>query len=98
MFCLLEFRGASASSFPAVSGAFYFFGGIAMNVAGIWEFILGNTFPGTIFFIFGCHWAQTGYVYDPANNVAGSFTAGGLPGALNKSYNSGSAMYDVTCK
>jgi len=67
-----------------------------MNVAGVWELILGNTFPGTVFLLFGCHWCQVGYANDPAHNIAGSYTADGVPGALNMAYNSGGAMYDVT--
>lgn len=30
MFCLLDFKGANDTSLAAVSGAFYFLGGIAM--------------------------------------------------------------------
>lgn len=43
MFCILGWRGASVASLVEVSGAFYFLGGIAMVLAGIAEFILGNS-------------------------------------------------------
>jgi len=41
--CLLDFRGASSNSLTGISGTYYFLGGIAMNLAGIGEFILGNS-------------------------------------------------------
>jgi len=41
--CLLDFRGASVNSLTGISGTYYFLGGIAMNLAGIGEFILGNS-------------------------------------------------------
>ncbi|KAK5120730.1 hypothetical protein LTR85_006088 [Meristemomyces frigidus] len=96
MFCLLEFRGANATSLTAISGAFYFLGGIAMNIAGIFELILGNTFPGAVFIVYGSHWCQAGYSSDPAHNLAGAYTAGDVPGALDGAYNSGNAMYNLT--
>ena len=96
MFVLLEWKGASASSLTAISGSMYFLGGIAMNVAAIFELILGNTFPGAVFMIYGSHWVNLGYSNDPLHNIAGSYTAEGVPGALNLPYNSGTAMYDVT--
>lgn len=41
--CCLQWRGAGPASFTGISGTYYFLGGIAMNVAGICEFILGNS-------------------------------------------------------
>lgn len=96
MFCLLGFRGASPASLTAVSGAFYALGGIAMNVAGIMEWVLGNTFPAAIFIIYGSHWVQAGIAADPVHNFAGVYTADGVPGALSMPYNSGSAFYNLT--
>jgi len=51
MFALCQFQGASTASLASICGAWYFFGGIAMVIAGICEFILGNTFPFAIFII-----------------------------------------------
>lgn len=43
MFILLGWRGSAApTSLIGLSGDYYFLGAIAMNVAGICEFILGN--------------------------------------------------------
>jgi uncharacterized protein len=41
--CCLQWRGAGPASFTGISGTYYFLGGIAMNIAGICEFILGNS-------------------------------------------------------
>jgi len=43
MLSLLQWRGASPASFNSISGSWFFMGGIAMNIAGICEFILGNS-------------------------------------------------------
>ena len=49
MLCLCGFQGASSASLAAIVGPWYFFGGICMVLAGICEFILGNTFPFAVF-------------------------------------------------
>lgn len=70
-----------------------------MVLAGIAEFILGNTFPFAVFIIYGAHWCQVGYAVDPVMNLAGAYTAPGadaLPGALTMPYNAGGAFYNVT--
>lgn len=51
MFCCLGFQGASTASLAAICGPWYFFGGIAMVISGLAEFILGNTFPFAVFII-----------------------------------------------
>ncbi|KAK4982851.1 hypothetical protein LTR66_009061 [Elasticomyces elasticus] len=93
MFCLMGWSGADAASTVAVSGAFYFLGGIAMNLAGICEFILGNTFPMAVFIIYGSHWCQAAFSTDPAHNLVGVY---GKEGALSMTYNSGAAFYNVS--
>lgn len=51
MFCLLDFQGASANSLASLTGIWYFYGGMAMVLAGLCEFILGNTYPFVVFTI-----------------------------------------------
>lgn len=80
------------AALASISGSFYFFGGIAMVIAGLAEFVLGNTFPFTVFIIFGCHWIQVGYANDPLMGIAASY---GAEGALNIGYNSGGASYNI---
>jgi len=76
-----------------VSGSFYFFGGIAMTIAGICEFILGNTFPFVVFLVYGAHWVNLGYTADPLHGIVSSY--GGAAGALAQHYNAGQGNYSV---
>lgn len=96
MFCLMQFRGADSTSTVAISGAYYFLGGIAMNLAGIFEFILGNSFPSAVFIVYGSHWCQLAFSTDPAHNLVSVYEADGGLGALSKPYNSGTAFYNLT--
>ncbi|GAB7352581.1 hypothetical protein MBLNU459_g2965t1 [Dothideomycetes sp. NU459] len=93
MFCLMGFQGTNANSTVAISGAYFFLGGIAMNIAGICEFILGNTYPFAVFIIYGSHWCQLGYALDPVHDLVGVY---GAEGATSKLYNSGTGFYNLT--
>lgn len=77
----------------AVSGCFYTLGGIAMCIAGLAEFILGNTFPFTVFIIYGAHWVAQGYANSPMANLTVAF---GTDGALSPAFNAGGGFYNVT--
>jgi len=90
----MQWRGTDSSSLVGFSGAFYFLGGIAMNIAGICEFILGNTFPFAVFVIYGSHWCNVAYTFDPAHNLISAY--GKAPdNAVSMAYNSGQAMYNI---
>lgn len=65
-----------------------------MNLAGIMEFILGNTFPTAVFIIYGCHWGALAYAQDPAHAVSNGF--GSYGGALGAPYNTSQAFHNVT--
>jgi succinate-acetate transporter protein len=60
-----------------------------MNIAGIAEFILGNSFPMAVFITYGCHRVYQGYLQDPSHGIVSSYTANGVPGALAQGYNAG---------
>ena len=94
IFCLLEFRGANVTSLTGVSGCFYFLGGIAMTIAGICEFILGNTFPFVVFIVYGAHWCNVAFTSDPAHNLLAAYGPNGT-GAVTTAYNSGQASYNI---
>lgn len=65
-----------------------------MNIAGICEFILGNTFPFAVFVIYGSHWCNVAYTMDPAHNLLSAY--GTAPtNALSTAYNSGQAFYNI---
>lgn len=94
VFSCLQFRGSNSTSFTEFSGAFYFLGGIAMVIAGICEFVLGNTFPFAVFIIFGSHWCQVAYSFDPAHNLTGAY-GNTAAAALSRPLTSGAANYDI---
>lgn len=78
-----------------LSGDYYFLGAIAMNLAGLMEFILGNTFPMAVFIIYGCHWGSLAYTQDPIHLTTSVFTTE-LGGASGAAYNSSQAFHNVT--
>lgn len=59
MFILIGWGGAvPPTSLVGLDGDYYLIGCIGMTIAGICEFILGNTFPFAVFVIYGTHWAS----------------------------------------
>lgn len=96
-FVLLGLRGANTTSLTAISGSFYFFGGLVSIIAGIFELLLRKSFPGTLFIAYGAHWLQTGYQYDPAHGLMRTYaTADDPTGALATAYTSGNAFYNLS--
>ncbi|OAK94592.1 hypothetical protein IQ06DRAFT_362829 [Phaeosphaeriaceae sp. SRC1lsM3a] len=92
---LCGFQGAVApQSLVGLSGDYYFFGAIAMNVAGIAEFILGNTFPMAVFLIYGSHWGSLAYTQDPIHETTSPFNQ--LGGANGAAYNSSQGFHNVS--
>ena len=108
---LCGFQGAVApQSLVGLSGDYYFFGCVAMNVAGIAEFILGNSpspthsgsiiadydeaFPMAVFLIYGSHWGSLAYTQDPIHNTTAPFAE--LGGAHGAAYNSSQGFHNVT--
>jgi succinate-acetate transporter protein len=91
----LQFEGSSTQSVTAISASFYFFGGIAMNIAGIAEFILGNTFPFVAFVVYGTHWLVLAYTSDPSHGIIASYAVDPLPGTLSQEFNAGQGNYNL---
>src|SRR5512142_2546576 len=50
-----------AAGEPILIGIALFYGGIAQMLAGMWEFRVGNTFPGVVFTSYGAFWLAFGY-------------------------------------
>ena len=92
MWCLVQFKGADSNSLVGRSGPLYFMGGIGMNMAGIGEFILGNTFPFAVFVIYGCYFVSLGYTGDPSHMLLKAY---GNDGAVSKSWNAGQANFSL---
>jgi succinate-acetate transporter protein len=91
----LQFEGSSTKSVNAICASFYFFGGIAMNIAGIAEFILGNTFPFVAFVVYGTHWVVLAYTSDPSHGIINSYAVDPLPGLLSQDFNAGQGNYNL---
>ncbi|KAJ9630784.1 hypothetical protein H2203_001309 [Taxawa tesnikishii (nom. ined.)] len=94
---LCQFQGAvPPTTLVGLSGDYYFLGAIAMNIAGICEFILGNTFPFAVFCIYGSHWGSLAYTQDPIHNVTAPFAE--LGGANGAAYNSSQGFHNGACE
>ncbi|KZM24702.1 uncharacterized protein EKO05_0007117 [Ascochyta rabiei] len=91
---LCGFQDAVApQSLNGLSGDYYFFGCIAMNIAGIAEFILGNTFPMAVSIIYGSHYGSLAYAQDAIHQNATAFAK--LGGASGPAYNSSQGFHNV---
>lgn len=96
IFILLGWAGAAPpTSLVGLSGDYYFLGCIGMTIAGICEFILGNTFPFAVFIIYGTHWGSLAYTQDPIHQTTAPFE-NGEGGATGAPYNSSQAFHNVT--
>ncbi|KAJ6605949.1 GPR1/FUN34/yaaH family-domain-containing protein, partial [Mycena sp. CBHHK59/15] len=80
---LMTWDGAAPTSLVGIIGAFYFIGGLGMTIAGIFEWVLGNTFPFVVFTTFGGFWLTLGVLFDPSKNLATAFTDGENTPAFN---------------
>ncbi|KAI9727462.1 MAG: hypothetical protein M1828_006404 [Chrysothrix sp. TS-e1954] len=95
MFILCGLRGAvPPTSLIGLNGDYYFLGAIAMNIAGVCEFILGNTFPFAVFVVYGTHWGSLAYAQDPGHNLLAGFASEG--GATGAAWNSSQGFHNVT--
>lgn len=74
--CLMGWRGATANSLLALIGPYYFMGGMALYVAGLLEFFIGNTFPALVFSSFGTFWLTLGSYIDPRIGVQQALLTG----------------------
>ena len=94
IFILIGWQGATPpTSLVGLSGDYYFLGSIGMVLAGIAEFILGNTFPFAVFVIYGAHWGSLAYTQDPIHRTTEPFGVGGAEGAP---YNSSQGFHNIT--
>lgn len=95
IFILLGWGGAvPPTTLVGLCGDYYFLGALGMTIAGVAEFILGNTFPFAVFIIFGAHWGSLSYTQDPLHNIANAFVEVG--GAAGAEYNSSQGFHNVT--
>ncbi|KAH8173801.1 hypothetical protein LIA77_05220 [Sarocladium implicatum] len=75
---LLEWRGAGGFGAAANVGVYFFFGGLMLLLGGIGEWILGNTFPATVFCLFSGFWFAFGATIVPDFNAYGAYSTTGV--------------------
>jgi len=94
---LMNFGQTTATSATAIIGAFYALGGVCMILAGLLEWVLGNTFPFFVFTTFGGYWIAFAILNDPMIGVAAAFSANGnaTEGSANPLFAEGVAVYLV---
>jgi len=73
---LLALDGTAPASLTGIIGVFYFIGGLGMTIGGVFEWVLGNTFPFVVFTSFGGFWFSLGVLFDPSKQIASAFPTG----------------------
>lgn len=86
---LMGWGGATSNAGAVTIGAFYFIGGLGLYLAGLLEWVLGNTFPATVFCTFGGFWLAFAFLLQPTQGIAAAL------GATSVDYNAGLALYLV---
>lgn len=84
---LMGWAGTSTGAAVPLIGAFYFLGGFGLALSGLLEWIVGNTFPATVFITFAGFWASVGMFLQPSQGIAAAV------GAASIDYNHGFALY-----
>ncbi|KAG9588447.1 hypothetical protein KCV04_g8770, partial [Aureobasidium melanogenum] len=94
IFTLCGLRGAVApTSLIGLDGDYYMIGFVGMILAGIAEFILGNSFPMSVFVVYGCHWGSLAYAQDPFYNQVSAFAKVGS--SLGAEWNASQGFHNV---
>ncbi|GAP83030.1 putative GPR1 protein [Rosellinia necatrix] len=75
---LLEWQGSGGFGAAANVGSYFFLGGLLLLLGGIGEWILGNTFPATVFCVFGGFWFTFGATIIPGNGAYGTYSTSGV--------------------
>ncbi|PCD23559.1 hypothetical protein BFJ70_g5988 [Fusarium oxysporum] len=74
---LLGWQGAGGFAAAANVGAYFGLGGVLLVLGGIGEWILGNTFPSTVFFTFGGFWLAFGTTVVPDSGAYSTYSTDG---------------------
>ncbi|GAA6040484.1 hypothetical protein JCM8097_004572 [Rhodosporidiobolus ruineniae] len=84
---LMGWWDTSTGAAATLVGAMFFMGGLGLTLAGLLEFVLGNTFPSVVFVTFGAFWLSFGFLLQPNQAIATALGAG------TADYNGGIAAY-----
>ncbi|KAJ1303114.1 hypothetical protein OPQ81_011315 [Rhizoctonia solani] len=83
MWSLYNARTRGLTEINAVIGMALAVGGLVQLLAGMWEFVTGNTFAATAFTILGGFWISYGIMYWPSSGSLSAYsTVGALGSAL----------------
>ncbi|KAF4977326.1 hypothetical protein FZEAL_6149 [Fusarium zealandicum] len=75
---LLEWQGAGGFAAAANVGAYMGYGGVLMVLGAIGEWILGNTFPATVFGMFGAFWITFAGAIVPGSGAYATYSTTGV--------------------
>ncbi|KAI1156391.1 GPR1/FUN34/yaaH family-domain-containing protein [Nemania diffusa] len=71
-------QGAGGFGGAANVGSYFYLGGLLLLLGGIGEWILGNTFPATVFCLFGGFWFTFGATIVPGYGAYGTYSTSGV--------------------
>ncbi|BGP43328.1 hypothetical protein JCM10450v2_007479 [Rhodotorula kratochvilovae] len=86
---LMGWVGTSTAAGATLVGAMLGMGGLGLTLAGIMEWVLGNTFTSVVFITFGGFWLSFGFLLQPMQGIATTLDANSVE------YNGGIAMFLV---
>ena len=86
MWSLFNARTRHIYQTNAIIGMALAVGGLCQLLAGMWEFVTGNTFAATAFTILGGFWISYGILYWPSSGSLSSYSTGELGSALGIYY------------
>ncbi|KAG8705309.1 hypothetical protein FRC11_009135 [Ceratobasidium sp. 423] len=81
MWSLYNARTRGLTEVNAVVGMALAVGGLVQLLAGMWEFVTGNTFAATAFTILGGFWISYGIMYWPASGSLSAYDSQGSLGS-----------------
>lgn len=92
----MGWRGSGGGA-VATTAASLWFGGLLLLLAGLGEWILGNTFPFVVFLGYGAHFLTFATTSIPWFNAVNAYAAGGAAGTAE--FEAGFGRYRIlTCK
>lgn len=75
---LMGWRGATSSGAAGIA-TYFFFGGLLQFIAGLLEWVLGNTFPSVVFCCFGAFFFSFGGTLNPNFGAYAAYAPAGEP-------------------
>lgn len=89
----MGWRGSGGFAIATTTCSIWF-GGVLLLLAGIGEFILGNTFPFLVFMGYGCHFLTFATTFIPWFNAVGFYAPGNDPNVMSAEF---AASFGASC-